>query len=439
MGSLFDDSVNEAIFKLNDVDLGGGEPVEDLDSFVFHIVTKDDTLAGLAIKHKIQLGKMQRDNGMMSGVIHPGQKIKFPLNHACSKCRRKGSLPMNGGLLGGSTKTLKPPSGSSSPRKTASSAESISFPVFLDETIEPAFNKNDANGDGFWGTETEELKVTGPVSTVFGSDSRDFGPQANLPSGSRKTNDKEKNTTGHTPKSVERRPVTLIRGPSDIFSQADIEELEHRVLPAHWRGYNWELLYSVVRDGASYASLFERARHAKPSLVAVRTARGEVFGGFVTSEWEPQTGYFGTGECFLWKKLQSGQYSNIPDSSSCCNFSKYTWTHSNSFFMYCQENCFGMGGGGGHFGFFVGDMMERGTAGPCSTFAEGGPAGVGGRGGGAAGRGAAAELCSRQEFEVLNVEVWSFTAQPDQLKANLERLRQHFKSKARPSNRLYAL
>ncbi|CAM9327530.1 unnamed protein product, partial [Heterosigma akashiwo] len=67
------------------------------------------------------------------------------------------------------------------------------------------------------------------------------------------------------------------------------------------------------------------------------------------------------------------------------------------------------------------------------------PAGVGGRGGGAAGRGTAAELCSRQEFEVLNVEVWSFTAQPDQLKANLERLRQHFKSKARPSSRLYAL
>eukprot|EP00639_Heterosigma_akashiwo_P029428 CAMPEP_0194664156 /NCGR_PEP_ID=MMETSP0295-20121207/1280_1 /TAXON_ID=39354 /ORGANISM="Heterosigma akashiwo, Strain CCMP2393" /LENGTH=253 /DNA_ID=CAMNT_0039545817 /DNA_START=297 /DNA_END=1054 /DNA_ORIENTATION=- len=134
--------------------------------------------------------------------------------HAVNAEERVAS--MNGGLLGGSTKTLKPPSGSSSPRKTASSAESISFPAFLDETIEPAFNNNDANGDGFWGNETEELKVTGPVSTVFGSDSRDFGPQANLPSGSRKTNDKEKNTTtGHTPKSVERRPVTLIRGPSD--------------------------------------------------------------------------------------------------------------------------------------------------------------------------------------------------------------------------------
>ncbi|KAJ5233561.1 uncharacterized protein N7469_005327 [Penicillium citrinum] len=72
---------------------------------------------------------------------------------------------------------------------------------------------------------------------------------------------------------------------------------------------NWRLAYSLDRDGASLATLYdncEQFSHRSPRAGYVLVLRdssptGAVFGAYMTDAPHPTSQFFGTGECFLWR------------------------------------------------------------------------------------------------------------------------------------------
>ncbi|KAJ5197947.1 Oxidation resistance protein 1 [Penicillium cinerascens] len=72
---------------------------------------------------------------------------------------------------------------------------------------------------------------------------------------------------------------------------------------------NWRLAYSLDRDGASLATLYDNClefSHRSPRagfILVVRDSSpaGAVFGAYMTDLPHPSSQFFGTGECFLWR------------------------------------------------------------------------------------------------------------------------------------------
>ena len=72
---------------------------------------------------------------------------------------------------------------------------------------------------------------------------------------------------------------------------------------------NWRLAYSLDRDGASLSTLYANCNefsYRSPRagyVLVVRDAspNGAVFGAYMTDPPHPDTHYYGTGECFLWR------------------------------------------------------------------------------------------------------------------------------------------
>lgn len=73
----------------------------------------------------------------------------------------------------------------------------------------------------------------------------------------------------------------------------------------------WQLAYSLERDGASLATLYETCKqfsHRSPRagyVLVIRDsglfAASSVFGAYMTDPPHPSSHYYGTGECFLWR------------------------------------------------------------------------------------------------------------------------------------------
>ncbi|CAM9137130.1 unnamed protein product [Choristocarpus tenellus] len=288
----------------------------------------------------------------------------------------------------------------------------------------------------------------------------------------------------------------LVAGGSDIISLGTMGKLE-AALPEHCRGYNWVMLYSTFRDGASHIQFYDRTKEESPTYIVVEAMNGEVFGGFASATWKISPKYYGTGESFLFRisgvrkltnagsdsvqtgtsalgdavvsmtgaeETEKGETSegwkgvvpsesedgNIPSCGDRAMLEKgvvqsegygrgsgdldrdrdlgggeghnvvkggrrkialldgdvtsYVWSGMNTYFQYSTDNSLGMGGGGGNFGLFIGEDFMKGSTGMCRTFDN-------------------PPLCSKQEFEVCNIEIWGFTTADTETGARLERLR----------------
>lgn len=102
-------------------------------------------------------------------------------------------------------------------------------------------------------------------------------------------------------------------------------------LSMRFRGYDWQLLYSLAQHGASVHTLLRNVRNESPTLVVVETTRGDVFGGFAAVPWAKSASYYGNGESFV--------FTCQP------RFECFPWTHKNTMFMLSTDQSIGMGGG----------------------------------------------------------------------------------------------
>ncbi len=105
----------------------------------------------------------------------------------------------------------------------------------------------------------------------------------------------------------------------------------------------------------------------------LQTRDGCVLGGFSAESWKARAGFFGSGECFVFRCRASG-------------LDKYAWSGANTFFMTSASEGMGMGGGTG-FAWWIDSALVNGSSNPSSTY--GSP-----------------RLADHELFELTQLEVW---------------------------------
>lgn len=166
----------------------------------------------------------------------------------------------------------------------------------------------------------------------------------------------------------------LMNSTSDII---DIDEgfLIEEHLPEFLKGITWRLLYSRIRDGTSYNTL-QRNTHKKGTvLILVQNEQNEKFGGLFTHSFEYSSGFFGTGEAFLFRFFQK-------------TLKVYKSSFRNSLYCFADEDGFGMGSDN-HYGLFVEKNLRNGSSHTCKTYLND-------------------PLSSEPHFEVKKLEIWGF-------------------------------
>ncbi|CAM9266743.1 unnamed protein product, partial [Phaeothamnion confervicola] len=171
-------------------------------------------------------------------------------------------------------------------------------------------------------------------------------------------------------------PRLELEEPSRILTDAQLRRLA-AVLPPLLSLHTWSLVYSMMRDGASLASLLHGAADPDHAglIIVIEDSYSYCFGGFIPHPLQGNAhNYYGTGESFVFSFHPS--------------FAAYRWTGENPFFVLSNEACLAMGGGGGGFAFQMDDELDTGVSNASATF--GNP-----------------RLSSAEYFKVLQVEVWA--------------------------------
>ncbi|KAJ5780531.1 hypothetical protein N7457_005691 [Penicillium paradoxum] len=105
-----------------------------------------------------------------------------------------------------------------------------------------------------------------------------------------------------------------------LLTRALAEEIRLLVPPRLQLAETWRLAYSLDRDGASLSTLYENCAefsHRSPRAGYVLVIRdsspsGTVFGAYMTDAPHPDSQFFGTGECFLWRSSVLPPPANFP-------------------------------------------------------------------------------------------------------------------------------
>ncbi|KXG46031.1 TLDc [Penicillium griseofulvum] len=110
-----------------------------------------------------------------------------------------------------------------------------------------------------------------------------------------------------TPLNLEIPAAHLLQ--QQLLTRALAEEIRLLVPPRLQLAETWRLAYSLDRDGASLSTLYENCAefsHRSPRAGYVLVVRdsspySSVFGAYMTDAPHPESQFFGTGECFLWR------------------------------------------------------------------------------------------------------------------------------------------
>jgi hypothetical protein len=161
-------------------------------------------------------------------------------------------------------------------------------------------------------------------------------------------------------------------------------------LPSSIMFTKWKRLYSLQRDGDSFASSFlNLVKNQTKTLLVIETTNREVMGAYCNTPWECQGGsigaqFYGSAQACLFSIRRDTQKVDV-----------YRWTGRNRYIQVCdvQHKMIALGGGGkdGEFGLCVEDDFRIGSTGPCETFNN-------------------PPLCKQVQFEIMNVECWGFVS-----------------------------
>ncbi|KAL2835071.1 hypothetical protein BDW59DRAFT_137058 [Aspergillus cavernicola] len=228
---------------------------------------------------------------------------------------------------------------------------------------------------------------------------------------------------------------------NQLLSRALAEEIRLLVPPRLQLVDTWRLAYSLDRDGASLSTLYENCRavsNRSPRagyVLVIRDASpsaSSVFGAYMTDPPHPDSHYFGTGECFLWRasvlppppsfftadddggipseeleraglppppsadttnvgrsttlrgeKLHSHPKPLAPHTHTLAQsrpsnsgtttpdrirFKAFPYSGVNDYMMFCETGFLSLGGGDGHYGLWLDSSIEKGVSASCQTF-----------------------------------------------------------------------
>jgi hypothetical protein len=161
--------------------------------------------------------------------------------------------------------------------------------------------------------------------------------------------------------------TSSIFGPREemILSLEEMEVLEEH-LPMSLQCCDWELKYSLARDGASLATLVRFGRGCRRTLLVIEDTHGCHFGAVVSDDPWAITGdkYYGSGTC----RVFSFHNTSSPSAVGAA-FKMYEATMKNYYFMLTSQEMIGLGGGGGGFALLLDGDLNHGTSSShCETF-----------------------------------------------------------------------
>ncbi|KAI8884461.1 TLD-domain-containing protein [Backusella circina FSU 941] len=159
-----------------------------------------------------------------------------------------------------------------------------------------------------------------------------------------------------------------------VITQSMAEMIRPFIPKRYQIASGWSLLYSLDQHGASLKTMYEKTRNcANPCILAIRDSDDQVFGCYSSESFSCQTGYYGTGECFLWKSEPK--------------LKVFPWTGKNDYMILTDANSIAIGGGDGRFGLWLTSDLEKGYSNSCQTFDND-------------------HLSLETDFQCLELEVW---------------------------------
>ncbi|CDZ97826.1 Oxidation resistance protein [Phaffia rhodozyma] len=192
-----------------------------------------------------------------------------------------------------------------------------------------------------------------------------------------------------------------------ILTEEGAECLRPHLPPRLRLAGSWSLLYSLDQHGSSLGTLygncgkFEDERRRKDgsgaavgNVLLMRSTRGEIFGGYVGEAIKKNVGYFGGGDCFLFKFHPFP--NTVPGKESHLGgLEIFKWTGKNQYMCLCESTFMSLGGGDGKYGLYLDSQMYDGISQTCPAFDN-------------------EVLCSGPDgkFECVGVEVWGLPPPP---------------------------
>lgn len=192
-------------------------------------------------------------------------------------------------------------------------------------------------------------------------------------------------------------------------------------VPEHLRGQNLWMKYSLVRDGASLETFKQYARASKDTVLVIETTKGQVFGTYVSKPWRTAPTFYGGSPSFVFKMRYNRNtpcHSLIEQAQMESEIDVFFLLEDGQRPQVCTHYMIGVGEGsvqkydmyggitetteeaelrsGKNYGFALalnGDLLS-GTTSKCSSYKN--PCLVDANSNG-------------EPFEVLNLELWTFT------------------------------
>ena len=191
-------------------------------------------------------------------------------------------------------------------------------------------------------------------------------------------------------------------------------------VPDHIQGQNMWMKYSLVRDGASLDTFKQYSRASKDTILAIETTKGDVFGCYTSNSWRTNPSFYGGAPSFVWK-MRHGRntpcHSLIEQAQMESEIDVYFYLGNEHRVQCCKSDIIGIGEGNlakydiygrlieddelsdensKNFGFAIAlqDDLLSGTTSKCSSYKN--PCFVD-------------PDANGEPFEVLNVELWTFT------------------------------
>jgi hypothetical protein len=164
-----------------------------------------------------------------------------------------------------------------------------------------------------------------------------------------------------------------------LLSQIQRQSLAIEALPITVADRSWKRIYSLERDGDSFETFLNKVAGERETILALKTTRGHLFGGYADHAWERRKEYYGSGQACLFR--MNNDKAKV-----------YKWSGVNRLVQHVDGDksriIMGAGTSGG-FGLCVEDNFRRGSTAQSETY-ENEP------------------LCPDHLFEVESFEVYGF-------------------------------
>jgi hypothetical protein len=163
-----------------------------------------------------------------------------------------------------------------------------------------------------------------------------------------------------------------------ILSLHEMEVLEEN-LPLGLQCCDWDLKYSLARDGASLETLVRLGKGCRRTILVIEDTNGCHFGAIIADDPWVITGdkYYGSGTCRVFSFHNANANATSPEAGHSPprrvdpsdTFRIYETSMKNYYFMFTSQDMIGIGGGGGGFALLLDNDLNHGSSNAnCETF-----------------------------------------------------------------------